>query len=212
MVGIVVPKMLIGAIAQPVLIEFRGGGTTLSIIRRLTQQQNYFRGHGIDIGGGGDSIARYANELGFIDCRNWDIADGDAQYLEGVADNQYDFLYSSHCLEHMLDPTVALENWVRVVKPGGNLVIMIPEEELYEHLHWPPRYNTDHKFSFTIYKPEARLPNSINVFDLLKFVGDKVEILKIERLEAGYRNDVGDADQTWSGDCECAIEIALRKL
>ena len=90
--------------------------------------------------------------LGFDSCKNWDLPDGDAQYLAGVPDGTYDFLHSSHCLEHMVDPGIAMANWVRVVRGGGYLVITIPDEELYEHLHWPSRFNGDHKWSFTIYR------------------------------------------------------------
>ena len=88
--------------------SFAPGGATLAVRRRVAQGQSYFRGHGIDIGGGHDCIDRYAALLGFATCRNWDRPDGDAQYLAGVADDSYDFLHSSHCLEHMVTPAVAL--------------------------------------------------------------------------------------------------------
>jgi FkbM family methyltransferase len=51
------------------------------------------------------------------------------------------------------------------------------------------------------------------VFDLLKPLWNRVEIIKIERLEAGFRYDLGDIDQTAldSAPAECSIEIVLRK-
>jgi SAM-dependent methyltransferase len=188
------------------------GGTTLSVRRRIHSGQPYFRGHGIDVGGGHDTIAQYAELLGFETCKNWDRPDGDAQLLGSVADDQFDFLFSSHCLEHMVDPAVALQNWVRVVKSGGYIVIAIPDEELYEHLHWPSRYNADHKWSFTMYQPKPRLPKSINVLSLVASIADRVEIIKLERVEEGYRFDLGDVDQTATATAECAIEIVLRRL
>ena len=192
--------------------SFAPGGATLAVRRRVAQGQSYFRGHGIDIGGGHDCIDRYAALLGFATCRNWDRPDGDAQYLAGVADESYDFLHSSHCLEHMVTPAVALGNWVRVVRPGGHIVVTVPDEEMYEHLRWPSNYNSDHKWSFTIYRSQPRLPKSLNVMDLLATVSHSVEIIKVERIEAGYRDDLGDVDQTGTGTAECAIEFVLRKL
>jgi len=188
------------------------GGTTLALKRRIATGQPYFRGDGIDVGGGHDSVAQYGELLGFDSCKNWDRPDGDAQLLATVADGAYDFLHSSHCLEHMVDPRVALVHWVRVVRSGGYIVITVPDEELYEHLHWPSRYNSDHKWSFTLYRGQPRLPKSVNVLDLMTLVWQQVEIIKLERIEAGYRHDLGDADQTATAAAECAIEIVLRKL
>lgn len=187
------------------------GGTSLAVKRRMATGQPYFVGNGIDVGGGHDSLDQYAAELGFDSCKNWDLPDGDAQYLASVADGTYDFLHSSHCLEHMMDPGIALSHWVRVVRGGGYIVITVPDEELYEHLHWPSRYNRDHKWSFTIYRGTPLLPKSVNVFDLLIPFWQSVEIIKVERIEAGFRYDLGDVDQTATATAECAIEIVLRK-
>ena len=52
-------------------------------------------------------------------CRSWDLPDGDAQYMASIEDGLFDFVHSSHCLEHMQDPQTALANWIRILKPGG---------------------------------------------------------------------------------------------
>ena len=60
----------------------------------------------------------------------WDLVNGvDAQHMAGVADNTYDWLHS-HCLEHIHDVDDAVINWIRIVKPGGYLVITVPDEDL----------------------------------------------------------------------------------
>ena len=69
----------------------------------------YFVGRGLDVGGGHDSLANNAHAFGLIrDIRTWDMPQGDAQYLASLADNSFDFVHSSHTLEHMVDPVVAL--------------------------------------------------------------------------------------------------------
>lgn len=46
-----------------------------------------------------------------------------------VEDRSLDFVYSSHLLEDYADWTPVLLEWVRVLKPGGFLVILIPDRE-----------------------------------------------------------------------------------
>lgn len=56
------------------------------------------------------------------------------------ADGMWDFVYSSHLLEHLAPPPEqVLSDWCRVLKPGGFLVLYIPHKEMYlednpEHL------------------------------------------------------------------------------
>ncbi|HRJ46989.1 MAG TPA: methyltransferase domain-containing protein [Opitutaceae bacterium] len=51
----------------------------------------------------------------------------EATALHGIADAGYDFLLSSHCLEHVANPLAALREWHRVVRPGGHLVLILPD-------------------------------------------------------------------------------------
>ena len=48
--------------------------------------------------------------------------------LQGIADGAYDFVLSSHSLEHMANPIKALHNWKRVLKPEGFLVLVLPDK------------------------------------------------------------------------------------
>ena len=174
----------------------------------------YFVGRGIDVGGKPDPLGQYAGIFPqMLSARTWDLEDGDAQFMAGIEDNQYDFLHSSHCLEHMVDIKTALDNWIRIVKPGGFLIITVPDEDLYEMGIWPSRFNPDHKWTFTILKEKSWSPNSINVLDLLKKFAGQVEVEKVELLHDFYR-DVWAAekiDQTLTPVAECSIEIILRK-
>jgi SAM-dependent methyltransferase len=51
----------------------------------------------------------------------------EAGNLQGIADNAYDFVLSSHCLEHTANPLAALREWRRVTRPGGHLLLALPD-------------------------------------------------------------------------------------
>lgn len=46
-----------------------------------------------------------------------------------VPDNSYDFVISSHVLEHFFDPIRTLLEWYRVIKNGGYIFMIIPHKE-----------------------------------------------------------------------------------
>ncbi len=174
----------------------------------------YFVGHGVDIGGGPDPLGQYTGIFPLMaSCRTWDLADGDAQYMAGVSDGQFDFVHASHCLEHMVDVPVALSSWLRVVKPGGFLIITVPDEDLYELGNWPSRFNPDHKWTFTIMKERSWSPCSINVLDLLHDFSGQFMVEKIELVRDFFRDSwvAESIDQTRTPVAECAIEIIVRK-
>ena len=143
--------------------------------------------------------------------KDWDIPDGDAQHMKGVPNNTYNFLNSSHCFEHLVDPRVSLRNWIRIVKPGGYLLITIPDEDMYEQGNWPSKFNGHHKTSFTIAKKKSWSRASVNVLDLLSEVSNLVEVIKVEKVDDLYDYSKKGPDQTLDQCVECAIEIVLRK-
>lgn len=53
----------------------------------------------------------------------------EATALSGVADETYDFICSSHTLEHVANPLAALAEWLRVLRPGGTLILLLPHRE-----------------------------------------------------------------------------------
>jgi SAM-dependent methyltransferase len=187
-----------------------------AVMRRLYDSRfatRYFVGSGIDIGCGPDPISQYSEQFPLMEsCRSWDMPYGDAQYLESVDDNTFDFVHSSHCLEHMVDPKTAMTHWLRVLKPNGHLVITIPEEDLYEQGIFPSTNNDDHKWTFTIAKAKSWSNKSINLASFLAEFSDAAQILKIELLDASFRYGLQRFDQTLTPIGECAIEFIMRKL
>lgn len=64
----------------------------------------------------------------------------------------WDYVFSSHCLEHLADPIRALEHWIDVLRPGGSLFLYLPHpaqkywrpERCRKHLHsWEPARMAD---------------------------------------------------------------------
>jgi ubiquinone/menaquinone biosynthesis C-methylase UbiE len=56
---------------------------------------------------------------------------GDVSRLPWFQDGTLDFIFSSHLLEDFADTQAVLREWLRVLKPGGRLVIYCPDEARY---------------------------------------------------------------------------------
>lgn len=53
----------------------------------------------------------------------------EATDLNEIEDDAYDFLLSSHVIEHTANPIKALKEWMRVVKAGGYLILLLPHKD-----------------------------------------------------------------------------------
>jgi len=162
----------------------------------------YFKGEGMDIGCGNDPI--------FPDCFTFEQCDGDANNILKYVRRQYDWVYSSHYLEHMQDPAAALKDWGTLVKVGGYLIITVPDEDLYEQGHFPSIYNTEHKHTFTISKRKSWSLVSVNLLDLANNLDD-FELVKIELQDMDYNRSLIGVDQTKMG-AMAQIMCILRKV
>jgi SAM-dependent methyltransferase len=186
-----------------------------SVVRRLSDSNflnRYFVGNGVDIGGKPDPLLLYKELFkGIRELKTWDWEDGDAQFMSGVDAETFDFVHSSHCLEHLQSPEEGLKNWLRIVKPGGHLIITVPDEDLYEQGVFPSTFNRDHKWTFTMYKGESWSSKSVNVLTLVQGLGPGAELVRAEQISATYRYDLPRFDQTLSPVAECAIEFIVRK-
>lgn len=69
---------------------------------------------------------------------------GDAADLSLFADNSFDAVFSSHVLEHMENMQTAIDEWGRVIKPGGYLCLYVPSANLYPKVG-EEGANPDHK-------------------------------------------------------------------
>jgi len=93
-------------------------------------------GAGIDIGYGGDPITPSAICLDLPQAygrygHHPQHLQGDARKLAWFADGALDYVYSSHALEDFQDTAAVLDEWLRVLRPGGLLVLFLPDEPTY---------------------------------------------------------------------------------
>jgi predicted SAM-dependent methyltransferase len=96
----------------------------------------YCTGYGVDLGFGGDPIVPHAIGVDLpqpythVGARPVQLG-GDATRLTWFADGVLDFVYSSHLLEDFVAVGPVLAEWLRVLKPGGRLIIFCPDEQVF---------------------------------------------------------------------------------
>jgi SAM-dependent methyltransferase len=134
-------------------LVLRSGRDTYWVVREDLARR-YLRGEGIEIGALTAPLrtppgvtVRYVDRLGreaLIAAEGAGLrADGvdpetivavdvvaDAERLAGIPDRSLDFAIAIHVLEHLEDPVQALTNLVRVVRPGGRVLIVLPDPRL----------------------------------------------------------------------------------
>jgi SAM-dependent methyltransferase len=133
----------------------------------------------LDIGCGDDPVRP--------DVEPFDVDQGDANCVtQFITDlESYDYVFSSHCLEHMYDPLTTIADWWKLVKPEGTMFVVVPDEDLYEQGYWPSLFNSDHKATFTISKQSSWSPVSRNLMDLARALPD-AEIVSVRLQDHRY--------------------------
>ena len=63
-----------------------------------------------------------------------------------LPEGEVDYLYSSHCLEHLSSWVDALDYWTKIIKKGGILFLYLPD---YSQKYWRPYHNRKHKHVLT---------------------------------------------------------------
>lgn len=172
-----------------------------------------FVGDGFDVGCGQDKLDICPEFPNIKSVKGFDKKDGNAQHILKYEEREYDFVYSSHCLEHMLDPGLALFNWSCLVKRDGYLIIIIPDEDLYEQGTFPSINNKDHKYTFSIDKFKSWSPVSINIDELIQHALPNWRVIKMEVESTGYdfNRQGSGVDQTREG-AEANIEVVLKNV
>lgn len=127
-------------------------------------------GKGVDIGSGTNSDWFFPNAIP-IDKE----IKSDSYHAMNIP-SDLDYVYSSHCLEHLDSWIEAIEYWTKQLKIGGVLFLYLPH---YSQEYWRPWNNRKHKHIIEgehiydlmvnldynkIYKSEVDLNNSFIIF------------------------------------------------
>lgn len=85
-----------------------------------------------------------------------------------VPEGPWDYVASSHCLEHVHDPVAALEHWKSVLKPGGVLFLNLPSPDM---AYWLPQNCRKHLHTWT---PEqmAKIVKDLGFVNVINSIRD----------------------------------------
>jgi len=75
-----------------------------------------------------------------------DISFNDGYHATNLPTQNVDYIFSSHCLEHLSDWVDVMNYWHSMLKPGGVLFVYLPD---YSQEYWRPWNNIKHKNIFT---------------------------------------------------------------
>ena len=118
------------------------GASFETIFRRLEFNEvfKYTTGIGVDIGCGLNKIHSCAIGIDIrLGVKDFGYAYGanigcptNPNYIElpWFTDASIDFVFSSHCLEHFIDPVKSVNEMRRALKPEGYLIFLLPDHKL----------------------------------------------------------------------------------
>lgn len=75
-----------------------------------------------------------SNKYSYWHGKTGNVIINDAVNITGIGNDVYDFVFSSHCLEHIANPIKALREWLRIIKSSGHIVLILPEKsKCFDH-------------------------------------------------------------------------------
>lgn len=98
--------------------------------------------------GVGYDIGCMRKEWAFPGSTPIDLSFNDVYDANNLPEGQVDYIFSSHCLEHISDWVGTLDYWGSKLKKGGVIFLYLPD---YSQEYWRPWNNRKH---LNIFKPE----------------------------------------------------------
>lgn len=92
------------------------------------------KGEGLDVGYGKE-------EWKFPGATGVDLVDNNGYDAYNLPEGEFDYIHSSHLLEHLPDWVGALNHWTKRLKSGGVLFMYLPE---FSQKYWRPWFNRKH--------------------------------------------------------------------
>jgi SAM-dependent methyltransferase len=112
----------------------------------------------------------------------------EASDLSAIDDHKYDFLLSSHSLEHISNPVRALKEWIRVVKPEGTLIVLLPNyRRTFDHRRKPT--SIAHMLEdYVLGRDESDLTHLSEILELHDLSRDPGAVSKEQFISRSHRN------------------------
>lgn len=101
--------------------------------------KHYCKGVGYDIGFSKEDW-KFPGAIGIDYCMN------NGYHADNLPDGNVDYIFSSHCLEHVDNWSKTLKYWLSNIKPNGVLFLYLPD---ISQVYWRPWHNTKHNHCFT---------------------------------------------------------------
>tara|TARA_Y100000590_G_C15619920_1_gene977165 strand:+ start:496 stop:1002 length:507 start_codon:yes stop_codon:yes gene_type:complete len=105
----------------------------------ISYAKKFCKGKGYDIGFCKEEW-KFPNSIGI------DISDTKNEYNANfLPDKKIDYIFSSHCLEHIQDWVHTIEYWISHIKEKGTLFLYLPD---FSQKYWRPWNNRKHLHCF----------------------------------------------------------------
>jgi SAM-dependent methyltransferase len=85
----------------------------------------------------------HINEYTYYGKKLGSVIVSDAVNISLVENESYDFVFSSHSLEHIANPLKAICEWLRIIKNNGHIIIIVPEKsDSFDHKRNYSKFST----------------------------------------------------------------------
>jgi SAM-dependent methyltransferase len=115
----------------------------------------------------------------------------EASHLIEIDSDSYDFVLSSHTIEHTANPLAVLMEWTRVLKPDGALILIVPHKE----------GTFDHK------RPVTPLAHLIDDWQRQTDEGDLTHLPEVLSLHDFARDPRSGSTDSFAARCRRNLEL-----
>lgn len=113
----------------------------------------------------------------------------DATDLSQLPDAKYDFIISSNCLEHIANPFKAIQEWLRVIKKDGLILLVLPDKDFCFDRNRPVTKFSHLLSDFENDTPENDLTHLDEILSLHDIIMDK-QAGTLEQFKARSMNNI----------------------
>lgn len=187
--------------------------TSKATERRLKERDRWdkvFVGIGIDVGAGDDLLGYPTYDA----CEGFDKPQDANKIDEYYGPNYFDFIHGSQVMEHLYNPGDFINRCLKILKPGGWIVMTVPDFDLYEKRRWPSRTNPDHKTAWSLWRQKGDHPKGVPLINVPQWLQNWPFHKEARLITTNYDYlKLDSVDQTWLREdgVECFIEILWQK-